>query len=97
MDRILNLSELAKELYGEATKSNRTTLARMCADGRIKNCEKHGKRWFVNATREYPHLFGEVSPHSVHEVPKLPEQPGQRIGADTTVADLVAMMVQAAS
>lgn len=62
MDRIMSIEEAATALYGEATKTNCSVLARQCREGVISNCEKDGAKWYINATREWPGLFGEVDP-----------------------------------
>lgn len=97
MDKIMSIPEACLELYGEKTKSRMTTMARMCTDGRIKNCEKVGKRWFINATKEWPELFDKIGPESVleQEAPKGPRHV-QAINANTTVSELMQMLAQAA-
>lgn len=44
MDRIMSIEEAATELYGQATKSNCSVLARQCREGVITNCEKDGAK-----------------------------------------------------
>lgn len=86
MDRIVTPDQAARLLHGEgAGKSQASVIRRQCADGVIRNCEKHGGRWYINATREWPHLVGEAEPPQ-------PEKPPQRqavITADMTVKEML--------
>lgn len=86
MDRILTVKEAAQILYGDARKSHCNVIARQCVNGTITHCEKHGAKWYINATREWPRLFGEVDP-----------EPARKITQDTTMGELMGMIAGAAA
>lgn len=96
MDRIMSIEEAATALYGEATKTNCSVLARQCREGVISNCEKDGAKWYINATREWPGLFGEVDP----DADPGGQCGGQRtlpgITSETTIGELFAMLAEVA-
>lgn len=84
MDRIMTPNEAARLLHGEkATKAQADSIRRQCADGTIRNCEKQGVRWHINATREWPHLAGGCEP------PKAEEPRRAVITADMTVEEML--------
>lgn len=88
MDRIVTPDQAARLLHGDgAGKSQAGVIRRQCADGVIRNCEKHGTRWYINATREWPHLVGEAEPPQ----PPQAETPQKQavITADMTVKEML--------
>ncbi len=90
MDRIVTVKEAAQLLYGESTKSRRNIISRQCVDGTIRNCDRLGTKWYINATREWPHLFGKAEPEPA------PATPLPQITGDTTVRELMGMLAEAA-
>jgi len=88
MDKIVTPDEAAALLYGEkASKAKANVIRRQCVDGIIKNAEKNGRSWFINASREWPKLFPAEQPAA-----PAPE-PQRRITVDTTVGELLAMLL----
>lgn len=90
MDTILDVKQAAQALYGDQSKAHCNTVARQCADGTITHCEKAGAKWYINATREWPRLFGPAGA----EEPSAPELP--KITADTTIGELFAALAKVA-
>ena len=62
MQQIINTDALACVYFqtDSPTKTQKNTITAMCRDGRIKNAQKVGRKWFVNTTLEWPRLFPEV-------------------------------------
>lgn len=96
MDQILTIRECALALYGSDSKAKRNTLARMCADGTIANAEKCGSHWYINATREWPGLFGEVDPGEPERGTAAVPTALSGVTSETTVGELFAMLAQVA-
>ena len=90
MDRIVTIKEAAELLYGEPTKSRCNIVRRQCVDGTIRNCDRLGTKWYINATREWPHLFGKAEPEPA------PATPLPQITGDTTVKELMGTLAEAA-
>ena len=90
MDLIVTPKEADELLHGEkACKSTENVIRRRCVEGTIKNAEKIGVRWYINATREWPHLF----PDEVHSETGAKGQAAPRITMDTTVAELLSELI----
>ncbi len=53
MKDVMDVTELAACLG-----MSRRTVERMIADGRISHARKIARRWYVNAAREWPEVFG---------------------------------------
>lgn len=89
MDRIMTPDQLAAALLGPDSEPRRrkakaNVIRKQCTDGTIVHAEKEGTRWYINVSREFPALFP----------PEQPPQPQQAsaIGADTTLAELLAAL-----
>jgi len=96
MDRIMSIEEAATELYGQATKSNCSVLARQCREGVIAHCEKDGAKWYINATREWPGLFGEVDPKGDPDGADGGRRTLPGITSETTIGELFALLAEVA-
>lgn len=96
MDRIMSIEEAATALYGQATKTNCTVLARQCREGVITHCEKDGAKWYINATREWPGLFGEVDPKGDPDGACGGRRTLPGITSETTIGELFALLAEVA-
>lgn len=94
MDLIVKPSEAAELLHGKGcSKAKANVIRRQCADGVIRNAEKVGSVWYINATREWPQLFSEVDPASAI---KESAEPKPTITADTTIGELFQLLAKVA-
>lgn len=92
MNQILSVRQTAEMLYGEATRVRCNTIVRQIKDGTIKHAEQIGKKWYINATEEWPNLFPEIDPKEQKEAINGPRSVAvigdKGITAETTLGEL---------
>lgn len=92
MDLYLTPAEVADRVFGEPTRSKASTIARQCREGVFEHAELVGSRWIINATRQWPELFGEADPRSAAVAEDAPRSASNLSSATTEelVAELLA-------
>lgn len=66
-DKVLDVAGTAKLLYPdyeEHRKSKENLITRRCNNGSIRHARKIGQKWFINASSEWPELFGDEAAHA---------------------------------
>lgn len=96
MDMIVTPKEAAKLFNAnDDVRYKASVIRKQCADGVIKNVEKVGTCWYINASKEWPHLFGQVSPQlPIEQESKKAASLG--ITANTTIGELFEILASVA-
>ena len=97
MDLIVTPARAAELLYGEEdAEAHAVIIRRQCVNGVIRNAQKVGRNWMINASREWPALFPQDArdPELAAQQQAQQESRGRReITADTTLGELLEMLL----